>query len=37
MTERHYFNIDPDQRSKFWNFKGTAFKILELELNEPYF
>ncbi len=37
MTERHYFNVDPDRRSKFWNFNGTAFLILGLELNEPLF
>ncbi len=33
MTERRYFNVDPDRRSKFWIFNGTAFQILELELN----
>ncbi len=33
MTDRRYFNADPDRRSKFWNFNGSAFQILELELN----
>ncbi len=37
MTERRYFNVDPDRRSKFWNLNGTAFKILELELNGDQF
>ncbi len=37
MTERRYFNVDPDRRSKFWNFNGTAFQILELELNGGQF
>ncbi len=33
ITDRRYFNVDPDRRSKFWIFNGTAFQILELELN----
>ncbi len=34
MTDCRYFNVDPDRRSKFWNFNGSTFPILELELNE---
>ncbi len=33
MTERRYFNVDPDRRSKFWNFNGSTFPIFEREFN----
>ncbi len=33
MTERRYFNVDPDRRSKFWNFNKSTFQIFECEFN----
>ncbi len=31
ISERRYFSVVPERRSKFWNWKGTQFQILDLQ------